>query len=107
MQHGRVGAEPHEGTRAFAAYGTREVSERHRHRLEFNPEYRDRLSRAGLVLAGTSPDGRLVEVIEVEDHPWFVGCQYHPEFHSRPFAPHPLFRDFIAAAGRREAGGAG
>jgi len=106
----RLGAYPtvlHEGTRAFAAYGTREVSERHRHRLEFNPEYRDRLSRAGLVLAGTSPDGRLVEVIEVEDHPWFVGCQYHPEFHSRPFAPHPLFRDFIAAAGRREAGGAG
>jgi len=99
----RLGAYPtvlHEGTRSFAAYGTREVSERHRHRLEFNPEYRDRLSRAGLVLAGTSPDGRLVEVIEVEDHPWFVGCQYHPEFRSRPFAPHPLFRDFIAAAGR-------
>jgi len=106
----RLGAYPtvlHEGTRSFAAYGTREVSERHRHRLEFNPEYRDRLSRAGLVLAGTSPDGRLVEVIEVEDHPWFVGCQYHPEFRSRPFAPHPLFRDFIAAAGRRKAGGAG
>jgi CTP synthase len=103
----RLGAYPtvlHEGTRAFAAYGTREVSERHRHRLEFNPEYRDRLSRAGLVLAGTSPDGHLVEVIEVEDHPWFVGCQYHPEFRSRPFAPHPLFRDFIAAAGRHKDG---
>jgi len=100
----RLGAYPtvlHEGTRSLAAYGTREVSERHRHRLEFNPEYRDRLSRAGLVLAGTSPDGRLVEVIEVEDHPWFVGCQYHPEFRSRPFAPHPLFRDFITAAGRQ------
>ena len=97
----RLGAYPttlHEDTRSFAAYGTREVSERHRHRLEFNPEYRDRLSRAGLVLAGTSPDGRLVEVVEVADHPWFVGCQYHPEFRSRPFAPHPLFRDFVAAA---------
>jgi CTP synthase len=99
----RLGAYPtllREGTRSFAAYGEREVSERHRHRLEFNPEYRDRLSRAGLVLAGASPDGRLIEVVEVEDHPWFVGCQYHPEFRSRPFAPHPLFRDFIAAAGK-------
>jgi len=99
----RLGAYPtvlREGTRSAAAYGTTEVSERHRHRLEFNPEYRDRLSRAGLVLAGTSPDGRLVEVIEEEDHPWFVGCQYHPEFRSRPFAPHPLFRDFIAATAR-------
>jgi len=101
----RLGAYPtvlREGTRCREAYGLREISERHRHRLEFNPEYRDRLSRAGLVLAGTSPDGRLVEVIEVEDHPWFVGCQYHPEFRSRPFAPHPLFRAFIAAAGRPE-----
>jgi len=98
----RLGAYPtvlQEGTRSREAYGMRETSERHRHRLEFNPEYRDRLSRAGLVLAGTSPDGRLVEVVEVEDHPWFVGCQYHPEFRSRPFAPHPLFRAFIAAAG--------
>jgi len=103
----RLGAYPtvlRDGTRSRAAYGVREISERHRHRLEFNPEYRDRLSRAGLVLAGTSPDGRLVEVVEVAEHPWFVGCQYHPEFRSRPFAPHPLFRDFIAAAARKVAG---
>ena len=105
----RLGAYPTrlcEGTRSFAAYGMKEISERHRHRLEFSPEYRDRLSHAGLVLAGVSPDGRLVEVVEVADHPWFVGCQYHPEFRSRPFAPHPLFRDFIAAAaGRRSRAG--
>ncbi|MBW2445868.1 MAG: CTP synthase [Deltaproteobacteria bacterium] len=106
----RLGAYPtvlHEGTKSFASYGEREVSERHRHRLEFNPDYRDRLSRAGLVLAGTSPDGRLVEVVEIEDHPWFVGCQYHPEFRSRPFAPHPLFRDFIAAAALKAGRGKG
>jgi CTP synthase len=86
------------GTRAFEAYGRAEVSERHRHRYEFNPDYRDRLSRAGLVLSGTSPDGRLVEVVELADHPWFVGCQFHPEFHSTPFEPHPLFQAFVAAA---------
>ena len=97
----RLGAWPcvlREGTRAFAAYGTREISERHRHRYEFNPDYRDALARAGLVFSGTSPDGRLVEMIELEDHPWFVACQFHPEFKSRPFEPHPLFVDFLAAA---------
>jgi CTP synthase len=97
----RLGAWPcvlREGTKAFAAYGQREISERHRHRYEFNPDYRDALARAGLVFSGTSPDGRLVEVIELEDHPWFVACQYHPEFKSRPFEPHPLFVDFLAAA---------
>jgi CTP synthase len=97
----RLGAYPcvlREGTRAYAAYGTREVSERHRHRYEFNPEYRDRLSRAGLVLAGTSPDGRLIEMVELAEHPWYVGVQFHPEFQSGPFDPHPLFSDFIAAA---------
>jgi len=86
------------GTKAAAAYGAGEVSERHRHRYEFNPDYRDRLSRAGLVLSGTSPDGRLVEVVEVPEHPWFVGCQFHPEFKSTPFAPHPLFTAFVGAA---------
>jgi CTP synthase len=91
-------------TQAFAAYGTREVSERHRHRYEFNPDYRDRLSRAGLVLSGASPDGRLVEVVEIADHPWFVGCQFHPEFNSTPFRPHPLFVAFIGAAVLRRAG---
>ena len=97
----RLGAWPcvlREGTKAFAAYGQREISERHRHRYEFNPDYRDELARAGLVFSGTSPDGRLVEVIELEDHPWFVACQYHPEFKSRPFEPHPLFVDFVAAS---------
>jgi len=99
----RLGAYPcvlQPGTRAHAAYGRAEISERHRHRYEFNPEYRDRLSRAGLVLSGTSPDGRLVEVVEVADHPWFVGCQFHPEFKSTPFQPHPLFTAFVGAASR-------
>jgi len=92
------------GTKAHAAYAVGEVSERHRHRLEFNPEYRERLEAAGLVLSGVSPDGRLVEMVELADHPWFVGSQFHPEFRSTPFRPHPLFVDFIAAAvARREA----
>ncbi|MCI0572141.1 MAG: CTP synthase, partial [Myxococcaceae bacterium] len=81
----RLGAWPcvlQPGTRAFEAYGEARISERHRHRYEFNPDYRDRLSRAGLVLSGASPDGRLVEVVELEDHPWFLGCQFHPEFKS-------------------------
>jgi CTP synthase len=102
----RLGAYPcvlRPGTRAYEAYGKAEISERHRHRYEFNPEYRDRLSHAGLVLSGTSPDGRLVEVVELADHPWFVGCQFHPEFHSTPFKPHPLFKAFVAAALARAA----
>jgi CTP synthase len=97
----RLGAYPcvlRRGTRAAEAYGTLEISERHRHRYEFNPEYRDRLSEAGLVLAGTSPSGHLVEVVELPDHPWFVGCQFHPEFKSTPFLPHPLFTAFVGAA---------
>jgi CTP synthase len=97
----RLGAYPCRlvpGTRAHEAYGRREVSERHRHRYEFNPEYRERLEAAGLVVSGVSPDGRLVEVVELRDHPWFVACQFHPEFKSTPFDPHPLFRDFIRAA---------
>ena len=105
----RLGAYPcvlQPGTRAFAAYGSGEISERHRHRYEFNPEYRERLSEAGLVLSGTSPDGRLVEVVELADHPWFVGCQFHPEFKSTPFEPHPLFAAFVAAAAKH-AGGEG
>ncbi len=97
----RLGAYPctlRPGTRAFEAYGVSEVSERHRHRYEFNPEFRDRLTRAGLVLSGSSPDGRLVEIVELADHPWFVGCQFHPEFKSTPFVPHPLFTAFVGAA---------
>ena len=91
------------GTKAFRAYGQERIVERHRHRYEFNPEYRERLEQAGLVLSGTSPDGKLVEIVEVEDHPWFVACQFHPEFASTPFRPHPLFVDFVAAAGRHAA----
>jgi len=86
------------GTRAAAAYGTDIVHERHRHRFEFNNDYRDLLAQNGLVLSGLSPDGRLVEVVELADHPWMVGCQFHPEFKSRPNRPHPLFLAFVRAA---------
>jgi CTP synthase len=87
------------GTRAAAAYGEALIYERHRHRFEFNNHYRDRLGAAGMVFSGTSPNGRLVEIIELRDHPFFVGSQFHPEFRSRPNRPHPLFRDFMRAAG--------
>jgi len=88
------------GTRAHAAYGQAEVMERHRHRFEFNNKYRPLLEEAGFVISGHSPDNRLVEVIELRDHPWFVASQFHPEFLSRPNQPHPLFREFVAAAAR-------
>jgi len=91
------------GTHSFRAYGQERISERHRHRWELNPEYQERLREAGLVIAGTSPDGKLVEIVEIEDHPWFVACQFHPEFSSTPFRPHPLFVDYIAAAKRHAA----
>jgi CTP synthase len=97
----RLGAYPcvlAPGSRASEAYGTSEISERHRHRYEFANEYRARLVEAGLVLGGTSPDERLVEMIELHDHPFFIGCQFHPEFKSRPAAPHPLFAGFVRAA---------
>jgi CTP synthase len=86
------------GTRAAEAYGMTEISERHRHRWEINNNYRDALERNGMVLSGLSPDGRLVEMIEIPQHPYFVACQFHPEFKSRPSAPHPLFARFIKAA---------
>ena len=82
----------------FACYGKEEIVERHRHRYEFNNDYIDKLSAAGLNLVGKSADGMLVEVIEVPDHPWFVGCQFHPEFTSTPRYGHPLFTGFIQAA---------
>ena len=88
------------GTHSYRAYGQERISERHRHRYEFNPEYQERLTEAGLIIAGTSPDGRLVEVVELPEHPWFVACQFHPEFSSTPFRPHPLFSAFIAATKR-------
>lgn len=91
------------GSRVHGAYGQDVVNERHRHRYEFNNDYRQALEDKGLTIAGTSPDGQLVEVIELKDHPWMVGCQYHPEFLSKPNAPHPLFRGFIHAALDRHA----
>lgn len=86
------------GTLAQQAYGNGLVYERHRHRYEFNNEYREHLERVGYRFSGTSPDGRLMEIVELTDHPWFVATQFHPEFRSRPNRPHPLFRDFVAAA---------
>ena len=98
----RLGAYPckvvSRGSRTYQAYGAEEISERHRHRYEFNNEYRDALTQAGLELAGLSPVGRLVEIVELPGHPWFVGVQFHPELKSRPNKAHPLFRAFIAAA---------
>jgi CTP synthase len=90
-----------EGTRAAEAYGTDLVQERHRHRLEFNNAYRDLLGAHGMVFSGLSPDGRLVEIAELAGHPWFVGTQFHPEFKSRPSAPHPLFQGFVKACRER------
>jgi CTP synthase len=100
----RLGAYPcvlEPGTKAQAAYGAREISERHRHRYEFNNDYRERLAAAGLVFSGLSPDGTLVEMIEIPEHPFFVASQFHPEFKSKPFAPHPLIAAFIQAARER------
>jgi CTP synthase len=88
------------GTHARAAYDAEEVSERHRHRSEVSNRYRDTLQRHGLRLSGLSPDGSLVEIVELADHPWFLGCQFHPELKSRPTRPHPLFAGFIGAAAR-------
>lgn len=85
------------GTRAAEIYNTSEISERHRHRYEVNNEYRGVLTENGLVVSATSPDGILVEMIELSDHPWFIGCQAHPEFQSRPVAAHPLFKSYVAA----------
>jgi CTP synthase len=98
MRLGSYGCHLVPSTRARDAYGTDEVSERHRHRYEFNNEFRQELDEAGLVASGTSPDGALVEVCEIRDHPWMVGSQFHPEFRSRPNRPHPLFAGFLAAA---------
>ncbi len=83
---------------AFQAYQKEDISERHRHRYEFNNAFLDSLRDKGMIISGTSPNGELVEIIEIADHPWFLGCQFHPEFKSRPMEPHPLFRDFIRAS---------
>ena len=97
----RLGAYPcriAQGSLAFKAYGQEMIHERHRHRYEFNMDFRSRLEKCGMVISGISPDGKLVEIIEFKNHPWFLACQFHPEFKSKPFRPHPLFRDFIKAS---------
>jgi CTP synthase len=101
----RLGAYPcvlSPGSLAADAYGANEINERHRHRYEFANDYRSALVEAGLVLSGMSPDKRLVEMVELRDHPFFIGCQFHPEFKSRPAAPHPLFARFVRAAVERQ-----
>ena len=101
----RRGAQPtvlDESSIAARCYGTREISERHRHRYEFNPEYRERYEAAGMRVVGTSPDGKLPEVLEIESHPFFVAVQFHPEFKSQPTRPHPLFTGFVTAAIRHK-----
>jgi len=86
------------GSFARRAYDSDEISERHRHRYEFNREYEPLLTGAGLKITGSTPDGTYVEIVEIEDHPWFLGCQFHPEFKSKPLEPHPLFAAFIGAS---------
>jgi CTP synthase len=97
----RLGAYPcklKKGTRAYEAYGREKISERHRHRYEFDSHYKRGMEKAGLVISGTSPDMRLVEIVEFKDHPWFVACQFHPEFKSKPDDCHPLFKNFVQAS---------
>ena len=97
----RLGAYPcaiEDGTLARKVYKRKKVSERHRHRYEFNNGYRGRLEEAGLVFSGVSPDGSLIEMVELREHPFFIACQFHPEFRSRPIDPHPLFRGLVKAA---------
>jgi CTP synthase len=104
MRLGAYGCILADGSLAQKSYGTAEVTERHRHRYEFNNAYRERLQAKGLVLSGLSPDGRLVEIVELSAHPWFLATQFHPEFNSRPHRPHPLFSGFVGAALRRKCG---
>ena len=98
MRLGKYPCRLAEGSLARREYGTEDISERHRHRYEFNNRFRCEMEAAGLRLSGLSPDERLVEMVELPEHPWFVGVQFHPEFKSRPNKAHPLFRDFIGAA---------
>ncbi len=104
MRLGSYGARLAPGSQVAEAYGTEVVEERHRHRYEVNPRFRHRLEEAGLACSGTSPDGRLVEFIELPGHPFWVGTQAHPEFKSRPDRPHPLFRELVGAALARAEG---
>ena len=103
MRLGSFTARLQPGSRAAEVYGALEISERHRHRYEVNNAYRDPLAEAGMRVSATSPDGNLVEMIELPDHPWFLATQFHPELKSRPNHPHPLFASFIGAAAARRA----
>ncbi|MBN1306440.1 MAG: gamma-glutamyl-gamma-aminobutyrate hydrolase family protein, partial [Chitinispirillaceae bacterium] len=97
----RLGAFPctlAKGSLIRKMYGKEQISERHRHRFEFNNDYRKQFEEAGMTLAGISPDGLLVETVEIPGHPWFIGVQFHPEFKSRPIDPHPLFKGFVGAS---------
>ena len=98
MRLGAYDAVLKEGSRVAQIYGTCQIDERHRHRYEVDTKYREKLEECGLTFSGMSPDGRLPEIVEWSDHPWFIGVQYHPELKSKPFAPHPLFADFVRAA---------
>ena len=103
----RLGAYPCEldpDSLAFRIYGKKEISERHRHRYEFNREYEKIIVSYGMKFSGNSPDGNFVEIAELPDHPWYLGCQFHPEFKSKPMQPHPLFASFIGASYRPQAG---
>jgi CTP synthase len=93
-----------EGSLAHQVYGRTRISERHRHRYEFNQEYERVLSQHGLRFSGRTPDGKFVEIAEIPDHPWFLAVQFHPEFKSRPLSPHPLFREFIGASWKHRNG---
>ena len=102
----RLGAQPcvlQPETHSRKCYDSSEISERHRHRYEFNPEYRQQFEEAGMIAAGASPDGTLVEIVELANHPWFVAVQYHPEFKSKPHTAHPLFAGFVKAALKHQA----
>ena len=89
-------------SKSYALYGEELIYERHRHRYEFNNDFREEMERSGLLLAGISPDKHIVEMVEIPDHPWFVACQFHPEFKSRPNRPHPLFAGLVAAAVKKK-----
>ncbi|MEL6434320.1 MAG: CTP synthetase, partial [Pseudomonadota bacterium] len=98
MRLGAYDAVLKDGTRVAEVYGTSAIDERHRHRYEVDIKYQKKLEECGLKFSGLSPDGRLPEIVEWQDHPWFIGVQFHPELKSKPFHPHPLFADFVRAA---------
>jgi CTP synthase len=98
MRLGAYNATLLEGSKVAKIYGETAISERHRHRYEVDIKYKKKLEECGLIFSGMSPDGKLPEIVEFVDHPWYIGVQYHPELKSKPFAPHPLFRDFVRAA---------